>query len=250
MPRQHSAWGHRKDLGPPATRNQAGKRREPEPVLRLVANLLHVAPQHSVLVPQHQYFRILGHIALRDGGQRAEQLAGEPVRERDQHPSMISTVGGPPTTGSGTNHIHIFEPHRAMRSTSRVIRGCLRGRPGRLCLDFATHRRFTRSRCQRRIVAGVTGKCRAPWRRRGITASSVAIRARSAQDSLGRAVPCRCRTVSWWRSSRISASFHAEGRRESRNHAGIRRARRYTKRRHTVGDHGGDPKQSATSIGG
>jgi hypothetical protein len=60
----------------------------------------------------------------------------------------------------------------------------------------------------------VTGKCRAPWRRRGITASSVAIRARSAQDNLGRTVPCRCRTATWWRSSRISASF--PGRRAAR----------------------------------
>jgi hypothetical protein len=44
--------------------------------------------------------------------------------------------------------------------------------------------------------------------------------------------------------------FHADGRRERRNHAGIRRARRNTKRRHTVADHRGNAEASATFIGG
>jgi hypothetical protein len=74
----------------------------------------------------------------------------------------------------------------------------VRGRPGRLCRDFAAHRRVTRSRCRRRIVAGATGRCTAPWRRRGITASRAAIKARSAQETFGRAhsQSRRCRTAS------------------------------------------------------
>jgi len=70
-----------------------------------------------------------------------------------------------------------------------------------------------------------------------MSVSSAANSARSVHVSLGRAGVCRCRTASWWRSRRISASFHAGGRLDSRSHAGIWTARRNTKRRHTRRDH-------------
>ena len=87
------------------------------------------------------------------------------------------------------------------------------------------------------IVRGVMNECSAPWRERGMSVSSAANSARSVHVSLGRAGVCRCRTASWWRSRRISASFHACGRLDSRSHAGIWTARRNTKRRHTRRDH-------------
>jgi hypothetical protein len=59
------------------------------------------------------------------------------------------------------------------------------GRPDLPRLDLAAQRRRTMSRCQRRIVSGVTSS-RSPWRRAsGITLSKVARSARSAQFSFG-----------------------------------------------------------------
>jgi hypothetical protein len=53
-------------------------------------------------------------------------------------------------------------------------------------LDLAAQRRRTMSRCQRRIVSGVTSS-RSPWRRAfGITLSKAASSARSAQVRCGR----------------------------------------------------------------
>ena len=58
------------------------------------------------------------------------------------------------------------------------------GRPVLPRMDLAAQRRRTMSRCQRRIVSGVTSS-RSPWRRAlGITLSRVASRARSAQFSV------------------------------------------------------------------
>ena len=55
--------------------------------------------------------------------------------------------------------------------------------------------------------ARVMNECRAPRREHGMSVSSAANSARSVHVSLGRAAVCRCRTASWWRSRRISASF-------------------------------------------
>jgi hypothetical protein len=93
------------------------------------------------------------------------------------------------------------------------------------------------SRCQRRIVSGVTSS-RSPWRRAlGITLSRVAMSARSAQFSFGRCGCRRCRMASWWRRIKISAVFHASSRRDSRSHAAIRVIRRNTSRRNMTVDH-------------
>jgi hypothetical protein len=125
----------------------------------------------------------------------------------------------------------------AMRSTRQTTRRWVGGRPGLFGFDLAAQRRRTISRCQRRIVPGVMNKCSAPWHERGMSVSSAANSARSVHLSFGRAAVCRCRTASWWRSRRISASFHVGGRLDSLSHAGIWTARRNTKRRHTRCDH-------------
>jgi len=122
------------------------------------------------------------------------------------------------------------------------------GRPVLPCMDRAAQRRRTMSRCQRRIVSGVTGSG-SPWRRAlGITPSRAASRVRSAQFSFGRRGCRRCRTASWWRRSRISAVFHASSRRDSCSHAATRVIRRKTKRRHMIGDHYGPAGGRATLL--
>jgi hypothetical protein len=65
---------------------------------------------------------------------------------------------------------------------------------------------------------------------------------RSEQRTIGPgrlqgAVLRRSRSAIWWRSSKISASFHAEDRRESLNQEGTRTTSRNTNRRHMTDDH-------------
>ena len=104
------------------------------------------------------------------------------------------------------------------------------------------------SRCQRRIVSGVTSS-RSMWRRAlGITPCRVAIRARSAQSRFGRRGCCRCRTANWWRRIKISAVCHASSRRDSRSHAASRATSRKTNRRHMIGDHHGRTAGRATLL--
>jgi hypothetical protein len=70
------------------------------------------------------------------------------------------------------------------------------GRPVLPRLDLAAQRRRAMSRCQRRIVSGVTSS-RSPWRRAfGITLSRTASSARSAQFRSGRR---GCRQEGYWR---------------------------------------------------
>jgi hypothetical protein len=85
-------------------------------------------------------------------------------------------------------------------------------------MDLAAQRRRTMSRCQRRIVSGVTSSRSPWWRPFGITASRVASNARSAQSRFGRRGCCRCRTAIWWRRIKISAVFHASSRRDNCSH--------------------------------
>ena len=128
---------------------------------------------------------------------------------------------------------------RASRRTRAVMVRRVAGRPVLPRLDLAAQRRRTMSRCQRRIVSGVTSS-RKPWRRAlGITLSRAASSARSAQFSFGRYGWWRCTTASWWRRIMISAVFHASSCRDSRSHAATRVIRRNTNRRHMIGDHHG-----------
>ncbi len=90
---------------------------------------------------------------------------------------------------------------------------------------------------------------RSPSRRAfGITPSSAASRARSAQFSFGRCGCRRCRTASWWRRIKISAVFHVSSHRDSRSHAASRVIRRNTSRRHMIGDHHGRSAGRATQL--
>jgi hypothetical protein len=121
------------------------------------------------------------------------------------------------------------------------------GRPVLPRIDLAAWRRMM-SRCQRKIVSGVTSS-RSPWRRAlGITLSRVASRARSAQFTSGGSGCRRCRTASWWRRIKISAVCHASSRCDSRSHAATRVIRRKTNRRHMTGDHHGQTAGSATLL--
>jgi len=126
----------------------------------------------------------------------------------------------------------------AIRNTSRVMVGCRRGRPGFLGRDFAAQRCLARSRCQRRTVAGVTG------RRSPMCCARDHGRQRRDQGPVGPGElraggTAAVRSAIWWRSSKISASFQAPERRDRRSHAGRRTARRKTNRRHTADDHRG-----------
>jgi hypothetical protein len=115
-------------------------------------------------------------------------------------------------------------------------------------LDLAAQRQRTMSRCQRRIVSGMTSSRSPCWRAFGITASRIARNAQSAQSSLGLRGRCRCRTVSWWRKIKISAVFHVSSRRASRSHAVSRVVRRNMNRRHMTGDHHGLMAERATLL--
>jgi len=104
-------------------------------------------------------------------------------------------------------------PHAGFSWASRRTRALMfrrvAGRPVLPRMDLAAQCRRAISRCQRRIVSGVTSS-RSPWRCAfGITPSRVASSARSAQFSLGRRGCCRCSMASWWRRIKISAVFHA-----------------------------------------
>ena len=137
---------------------------------------------------------------------------------------------------------------RASRQTSARMFWRVAGRPGLPCMDLAAQRRRMMSRCQRRIVSGVTSS-RSPWRRAfGITLSRVTSRARSAQFRLGRHVCRRCRTASWWRRIKISAVFQVSSRRDSRSQEAARVVRRKTNRRHITDDHHGRTSEKATLL--
>ena len=151
-------------------------------------------------------------------------------------PTAIAYNVGPTRTTAPTSMDEVF-------GRSRVA-----GRPVLPRLDLAAQRRRAMSRCQRKMVSGVTSS-RSPWRRAfGITASSDAIRARSAQSSLGRRGCRRCRTASWWRRIKISAVFHVSSCRASRSHAASRVVRRNMNRRHRTGDHHGGTAGRATLL--
>ena len=127
----------------------------------------------------------------------------------------------------------------ASRRTSALTFRRVAGRPVLPRLDLAAQRRRTTSRCQRRIVSGVTSS-RSPWRRAfGITLSKAASSARSAQVRCGRSGCRRCRTESWWRRIKISAVFHASSCRDSRSHVVTRVMTRKANRRHMTGDRDG-----------
>jgi len=114
-------------------------------------------------------------------------------------------------------------------------------------MDLAAPRQRTMSRCQRRIVSGVT-RSRSPWHRAfGITLSRVASSVRSASSGSGGAAAA----AAVWRaggagsgSPRSSTSPHTR----IASHAAARVIRRKTNRRHMIGDHHGRAAGRATLL--
>ena len=156
------------------------------------------------------------------------------------------------TPGSASSPWILRYPHsgfsRASRRTRALMVWQVAGRPVLPRLDLAAWRRRRMSRCQRRIVSGVTSSLN-PWRSTlGITLSKAASRARSAQFTCGRRSCRRCRTASWWRRIRISAVFHAASRGDSLSHMVTRVMRRKTNRRHMTCDHRGQGAGRATLL--
>ena len=129
---------------------------------------------------------------------------------------------------------------RASRRTRVLMFRRVAGLPVLLRMDLAARRWRTMSRCQRKMVSGVTSSRSACRRALGITPSRVASRARSAQFSFGWRC-CRCGTASWWRRIKISAICHVSSCRDSRSQEATRVIRRKTNRRHMIGDHHGQP---------
>ena len=104
---------------------------------------------------------------------------------------------------------------RASRSTTDRTFRCVAGRQDRPWRDRRDHRRRTMSRCHGKMVPGVTISRIAARRSIGTVPASRVSNARSGHVSRARA-PGRSRpaTASWWRSMRISASFHHVSRRD------------------------------------
>ncbi len=119
--------------------------------------------------------------------------------------------------------------------------------PVLLRMDLAARRRRTMSRCQRKMVSGVTSSL-SPWRRAfGIAPSRIASSAPSARFSFGRRGCRRCSTASWWRRTKISAISHISLRWDSRSHEAVRVIRK-TNRRQMTGDHHSQATGMATLL--
>jgi hypothetical protein len=102
-------------------------------------------------------------------------------------------------------------------------------------------RRFTRSRCHRKMVAGVTIRCsRQAGDSNRVRAANTA---RSAQDNRG-LLTWRRNTATSWRSRRISAFLDCVLRASSPSQARICRRIRYNSRTATTGDHARRPPYS------
>jgi hypothetical protein len=123
-----------------------------------------------------------------------------------------------------TDWVHRAPRPKAAHDRAGYQRIVAVGAPPFLGIGFGEAR--TMSRCQRTIVSGVTRSCSPLRRALGITPSSAASSARSAQFSFGWRGCRRCRTASWWRRIKISAVFHVSSRPDSRSHPVSRVIRR------------------------
>ncbi len=89
MPGEQRRRGHREQLAPPAAGNQSRQRRQPQPVGRLVTNPADLTAKDRFLVAKHQDLGILGHLALGQHCQAAQQTSNEQVGDRNDHSVMI-----------------------------------------------------------------------------------------------------------------------------------------------------------------
>ena len=132
---------------------------------------------------------------------RSRRRAGSPRRWK-RRPSPRAPAGrrapGDPHPGFS----------RTSRNTRTRIERTVRRRPGRRGRDRRARRRATTSRCQRSTVSGRTTRCSRLSTSLGSRCSRAASNARSPGVNRTLSGPsCRCRTKSWWRSARISASL-------------------------------------------
>ena len=111
------------------------------------------------------------------------------------------------------------------------------GRPVLPRMDRAAQQRRAMSRCQRRIVSGVTSS-RSPWRRAfGITLSRAVSRARSAQVEVRAAWLPPLQDGKLVAQDQDLCGLPCLLAPDSRRHAASRVIRRNTNRRHMTGDH-------------
>ena len=117
MPGEQRRRGHREHLAPPAAGNQSRQCRQPQAVPRLIADPANLAAEHRVLVPEHQELGILGHLALRQHHQAAEQTTNDQVDDRNDHSAMIP-AGKP---------VHVRSSNRAPQALAQPGRRRVRG---------------------------------------------------------------------------------------------------------------------------
>jgi hypothetical protein len=70
-----------------------GQGGEPEPVGRLVPDSRDIAPEHRVLMPQHQQLRVLRHITADKQHKHGEDLPDDHIQEQEDHHAILP--GGP-----------------------------------------------------------------------------------------------------------------------------------------------------------
>ena len=156
---------------------------------------------------------------------------GETALGRRVDPGLVQDL---PDDGSGDLHpeyqqlaMHPAIPHpgfsRTRRSTRTRIERTVRGRPGCRGRDRWARRRATASRCQRSTVSGRTTRCSRLSTCLGSRCSSAASNARSPVVNRTLSGPsCRCRSESWWRSARISASVPVAHRQQPQQREHVR----------------------------
>ena len=133
---------------------------------------------------------------------RSRRRAGSPRRSRRRpSPRAPATRHAPGDTPTRDSRGPDGAPGRGSSARSAADPGAGAGAGG-AC------RRATASRCQRSTVSGRTTRCSRLSTCLGSRCSSAASNARSPVVNRTLSGPsCRCRTESWWRSARISASL-------------------------------------------
>jgi len=133
---------------------------------------------------------------------RSRRRAGSPRRwKRRPSPRAPAARRAPGDTPTRDSRGPAATPGRG--SSARCAAG-----PGAGGRDRRAYRRAATSRCQRSTVSGRTTRCSLLSTSLGSRCSSAASNARSPGVNRTLSGPgCRCRTESWWRSARISASL-------------------------------------------
>ena len=119
VPGEQRRRGYREHLAPSAPGDQPGQGREPQPVARLVADPPDLAAQDRVLMPEHEEFGILGHLAPGQHHQAAQQTAREQVGDGEDHSAMIPASEHCSGRARSSNRAHT-QARRRQRLPGRV----------------------------------------------------------------------------------------------------------------------------------